>query len=70
MRKEKIDGAICAAGNLIGTLLDHGPINPAQAGVIITAAVRAVVPNVEPFEIRERAKVIVAEMSKLSEGKV
>jgi hypothetical protein len=63
-RSEKIDGAVCAAAELVGALLEHGSINSAQAGVIITAAVRAALPNVQLFEIRERAKVIAADLER------
>jgi len=63
-RIEKIDDAICAASQLIAALLEHGPVNSRQARVIIEAGVRAAVSNAEFFEIRERAKVIAADMSK------
>ena len=64
LREEKIDAAICAAGALISALLEQGPLTPAQAEVIITAAVAKAVPNFALFEIRERAKVIAADVNK------
>ena len=67
-RADKIDAAVAAAGELIGTLMIEGPINPKQAGLIVTAAVRAAVPNFEEFEVRKSAERIVGEIEKLGVG--
>ena len=48
LREEKIDAAICAAGALISALLEQGPLTPAQAEVIIAAAVAKAVPKLRP----------------------
>jgi len=68
-RIEDIDASICAAGGLIGELLEDGPVNSKQAVTLIEAVVRAKVPNAERFEIRERAKLILVEIGKLVRGK-
>jgi hypothetical protein len=60
-RTDRIDAAVGAAGEFIGLLMDKGPISPEQARVIVMAAVRAAVPNAEPFEIRDSAQRIVDE---------
>jgi hypothetical protein len=62
IRTEKIDAAICAGTQLIAALMECGPLNSAQANVIIQAAVRAAVPNAEFFEIAERARAIVVDV--------
>jgi hypothetical protein len=68
-RADRIDAAVASAGELIGTLMSKGPVNPEQAGLIVRAAVRAVVPNFEEFEIRDSANRIVAEVEKLGGSK-
>ena len=64
VRTERIDAAVSAAGELVGSLLDLGPINPAQAKLIVEAAVRAAVPNYQNFEVRESAARIAAEVKR------
>ena len=61
-RQEKIDAAICAASELVRILLDLGPLNSEQVGIIIDGNVRAVVPDARDFEIIARAKVIAADL--------
>ena len=61
-RTEKIDDAVCAAGQLISALEKVGPINSEQARVLVLAAARAVVPNFEEWEARDSAIRIVAEL--------
>jgi hypothetical protein len=60
-RTDRIDAALGAAGELIGFLLEEGPITPGQARLIVGAVMRAAVPNAEPFEIRDSAQRIVDE---------
>jgi hypothetical protein len=60
-RAEKIDGAVCAAGQLISALLEQGPINPAQTRVLILAAARAAVPNFKEWELKESVTRILAD---------
>jgi hypothetical protein len=59
VRTDTIDAALGAAGELIGALMEAGPVTTQQAHLIAMAAVRARVANVEEFEIRERAALIV-----------
>jgi len=40
-RTDRIDAAVSAASELIGFLQDAGPVNGAQARLIVEAAVRA-----------------------------
>ena len=61
-RTERIDAAVSAAGELIGCLLQEGPVTPGQARLIVEGVVRATVPNAEGFEVRESAARIVAEL--------
>ena len=61
-RSNRIDDAVCAAGSLIGALIEAGPVNHEQTVIIVEAAVRAVVPNAKAFEIRNSAKRIAAEL--------
>jgi hypothetical protein len=63
-RIERIDNAICAAGQLIGTLLEVGPLNSEQKGLIVQATVRAAVPNAELLEIRESVQRIVTDLGR------
>jgi len=60
-RTERIDAALGSAGTLIAALMDCGPVTPQQAHLIVMAVARASVPNVEEFEVRERARLIVRE---------
>ena len=55
-RIDRIDDAISAASELIAALMDLGPIAPAQARLIMMAAARAAVTNVEEFEVRDSAQ--------------
>jgi hypothetical protein len=55
-RDQLIDTAVSAASELIGFLQDAGPVNSAQARIIIESAVRASVANAAPWEIRDSAK--------------
>lgn len=59
-RTKKLDRAVSAAGELIGFLGELGPINGAQAKLIIEAAVRACVPRFERWEIEESVKRVAA----------
>jgi hypothetical protein len=63
-RTDRIDNAVSAASELIGFLQDAGPVNSAQANLIIEAAVRASVANVEQWEIRDSAKRVAADLEK------
>ena len=58
-RTDRIDAALGAAGELISALMEKGPMTPDQAHLLVMAAVRAQVSNVEEFEVRERAALIV-----------
>jgi hypothetical protein len=60
-RTDRIDDAISAASELIAALMDLGPIAPAQARLIMMAAARAAVTNVEEFEVRDSAQRIAGE---------
>jgi hypothetical protein len=66
-RTDKIDGAIAAASELIAALMDLGPIAPAQAKLIMMAAARAAVTNIEEFEVRDSAQRIAGELEKEGE---
>ena len=63
-RTDKIDDAIAAASELIAALMDLGPIAPAQAKLIMMAAARAAVTNIEEFEVRASATRVAAEIEK------
>jgi hypothetical protein len=69
-RTERIDNAVSAASELIGFLQDAGPVNGAQARLIVEAVVRASVAKVEDWEIRASAKRVAADLEKpvLGEG--
>jgi len=58
-RTDRIDAALGATGELISALMEVGPVNSEQAHLLVMAAVRAKVFNVEEFEVRERAALIV-----------
>ena len=55
VRNDKIDSAVARTGELLGFLQDEGPLTPGQARLLVLAAVRAVVPNALPHEIRQSA---------------
>jgi hypothetical protein len=61
-RSDRIDAAVSAASELIGTLQEHGSITPNQARVLIEAAVRAAVSNFQEWEVRASAKRVAAEL--------
>jgi hypothetical protein len=61
-RTDRIDAAVSAGGELVGALIDLGPINPEQAKLIVEATVRAAVPNAEDWEVRESAARIATEL--------
>ena len=61
-RTERIDAAVGAGGELIGCLLQEGPVTPGQARLIVEAVVRAAVPNAENWEVRESATRIATEL--------
>jgi hypothetical protein len=61
IRNERIDEALASAAELIGRLLELGPLNADQAGVIVDGNVRAVVPNAQQWEIVARAKMVAAD---------
>jgi polyhydroxyalkanoate synthesis regulator phasin len=63
-RTEKIDNAVSKAGELIGVLLKNGEVTPEQARVLVTAAVRASVPNFKEHEIRDSAQRIAGELER------
>jgi len=54
-RTERIDAAVGAGGELVGCLLQEGPVTPGQARLIVEAVVRAAVLNAEDWEVRESA---------------
>jgi hypothetical protein len=64
-RTDRIDAAVSAGGELVGALIDLGPINPEQAKLIVEATVRAAVPNFKEFEIRDSATRIAAELERI-----
>jgi hypothetical protein len=61
-RTDRIDAAISAGGELIGCLLQGGPVTPGQARLIVEATVRAAVPNAKDWEVRESAARIATEL--------
>ena len=61
-RTDKIDDAVSAASELITALMDLGPVAPAQAKLIMMAAARAAVTNIEEFEVRASATRVAAEI--------
>jgi hypothetical protein len=58
-RTDRIDAALGAAGELISALMEKGPVTSKQAHLLVMAAVRAKVSNIEEFEVRERAALII-----------
>jgi hypothetical protein len=61
-RADRIDNAVSAAAELIAALVDLGPIAPAQAKLIMMAAARAAVLNIEEFEVRDSATRVAGEL--------
>ena len=61
-RTERIDAAVSAGGELIGLLLQEGPVTPGQARLVVEAVVRAAVPNAEDWELRESAMRIATDL--------
>jgi hypothetical protein len=66
-RTDRIDTAVSAAGSLITALTEQGPLNGEQMRVLVEAAVRAVVPNAERFEIVASARRIAGELEQEAE---
>src|SRR6516164_2208932 len=63
-RTERIDAAVGAGGELVGCLLQEGPVTPGQARLIVEAVVRAAVLNAEDWEVRESAARIATELER------
>jgi hypothetical protein len=61
-RNEKIERAVAGAGELISALEEHGPINSAQARLLVLAAARPAVPRLESWEVWDAAKRIAKEL--------
>ena len=61
-RADRIDNAVSAASELITALMDLAPVTPQQARLIMMAAARAVVTNIEEFEVRASAQRIAGEL--------
>ena len=55
-RSERIDNAVASGCELVGHIMDKGPLNYEQVRLILEAAVRAKVANAEEWEIRASAK--------------
>jgi hypothetical protein len=68
IREERIGQAVCAAAELVSALQAEGPVNPAQAVVLMLAAARAKVPNVEDFEVRDVARRVVKDLQRIKRG--
>jgi hypothetical protein len=66
-RNDRIDDAISAASELIAALIDLGPVTPAQAKLIMVAAARAAVANIQEHEVRDSAHRIAGELKKEGE---
>ena len=66
-RADQIDDAVARASELIAALVDLGPIAPSQAKLIMMAAARAAVTNIEEFEVRASAQRVAGELE--AEGK-
>ena len=67
-RTDKIEAAVCDGAALVSALMEVGPLNSQQASLIIEAAVKAAVPNVEFFEICESARRIIVDLEKVDRG--
>jgi hypothetical protein len=63
-RTERVDAAVGIAGELIGFLLQEGPVTPGQARLIVEGVVRAAISNAEDWEVRESASRIAAELER------
>jgi hypothetical protein len=63
-RTEKIDDAVCAAGQLISALQEVGPVNPEQVRLLVLAAARAAVPNFHKWEANDSVIRILADLEK------
>jgi hypothetical protein len=61
-RADRIDDAVSRASELIAALVDLGPVTPQQAKLIMVAAARAAVTNIEEFEVRDSAQRIAGEL--------
>jgi hypothetical protein len=61
-RADRIDDAIARASELIAALLDLGPVTPQQGKLIMMAAARAAVANIEEFEVRDAAQRVAGEL--------
>jgi hypothetical protein len=61
-RTDRIDNAVSAASELIAALMDLGPVAPQQAKLIMIAAARAAVTNIEEFEVRNSAVRVAGEL--------
>jgi hypothetical protein len=61
-RTDRIDDAVSAASQLVAALMDLGPVTPEQAKLIMVAAARAAVTNIEEFEVRDSATRVAAEI--------
>ena len=61
-RADRIDNAVSAASELITALMDLAPVTPQQARLIMMAAARAVVTNIEEFEVRDSAQRIAGDL--------
>ena len=64
-RTERIDAAMSTAFILIGELTEKGSVAPGQVAVIVAAVLRKAVPNAKPWEIRESAKRIDADLERV-----
>jgi hypothetical protein len=61
-REQKIECAVASAGELISALEEHGPVTPAQARLLVLAAARAAVSNLESWEVWDAALRIAKEL--------
>ena len=61
-RTEKIDDAVCAAGQLISALQEQGPINREQVRLLVLAAASAAVPNFKEWEANDSVIRILADL--------
>ena len=66
-RADQIDDAVARASELIAALTDLGPVTPQQAKLIMVAAARAAVTNIEEFEVRNSAQRVAGELEREGE---
>jgi hypothetical protein len=66
-RADRIDDAVSRASEVITALMDLGPIAPAQAKLIMMAAARAAVTNIQEFEVRDAAQRVAGELEREGE---